>query len=132
MKTAIFLSAMFGTLASCGLWAQFCDDMDCHYNCGESVSLDDSGCLSNEDGRQSVLFHGDDNQDYSLVFSPGADCNCQNDCADIGLYSEGRHCYYLVDRAVARSFRFQQEYCQSNNCPSQSVLGNRTATLSQA
>lgn len=63
--------------ASVDIWGMFCDDTDCSQNCGISVKITDPGCL-NQNGRQSVLFHGADTGtgDYSLVVSPSADCPC--------------------------------------------------------
>lgn len=59
MKFAIFVSAIFGAALSDALWAEFCDDFECNVNCGESVHIEDPGCLANEGNRHSVKFHGE-------------------------------------------------------------------------
>jgi hypothetical protein len=58
MKTTILIgviAAFFG-VAQATTYAQFCNDNACNDGCGESVSVDNPGCL-NENGRQSIKFH---------------------------------------------------------------------------
>ena len=77
-------------------WAQFCDDNACGVNCGESVSLDDPGCLA-ESGRNSILFHGtgEEFQYVNLIWSPDGACSCQNDCIANVLDGVGDGCLNL-------------------------------------
>jgi hypothetical protein len=104
MKTTIVIgviAAFFG-VAQATTYAQFCNDNACNDGCGESVSVDNPGCL-NENGRQSIKFHVRSSRDacrymicdadtfqiqdlnlaqVSLVFSPTPNCPCQNYCVD--------------------------------------------------
>lgn len=100
-------------------YATFYDDHNCKDNPGRPVSLKNSGCLANEIGRNSIYvqrpcelmryFNG-----LSLVWSPGNDCNCQNDCAGINYRVQG--CWDLGNHQGASSFRFIREGCSRNNC----------------
>ncbi|KAI1764252.1 hypothetical protein GGR53DRAFT_466520 [Hypoxylon sp. FL1150] len=135
MKLAVFLSAITGALGSVStLWAQFCDDTACNENCGLSVDVRDPGCLSPEHNRKSIKFHGDTFPEHFLVFSPGTDCNCQNDCIDIDYEPS---CIDISRNAAALSFRFQEVTCHAhqggpagvgNNCPTEFIAGNHTAS----
>ena len=109
------IQAMLG-VASATTYASFCDDAACSVNCGESVSVDNPGCLE-EVGRNSIQFHDLNIQDVSLVFSPGDGCNCQDDCIDniVTIGHEG-DCYPLSGHQIARSFRFIGGSCGDNNC----------------
>ncbi|KAI4860997.1 hypothetical protein F4820DRAFT_452336 [Hypoxylon rubiginosum] len=129
MKAAVFLSAMFGTLASATLWAQFCDDTACNENCGISVDIGNADCLAHQGNRRGIKIHGSTFPGhYQLVFSPGPTCDCQNDC--IAIPGSGApSCIDITGNAVAQSFRFQQTTCLAkeggpgvgNNCkPSKS------------
>ena len=97
--------------AASAQWAQFCDDNACSVNCGISVELSNPGCLD-EVGRGSIYFH-DSSPDYALVFSPGGECPCQNECID-GIGADG--CYNLDGHSFAESFRFIGDSCEANNC----------------
>jgi hypothetical protein len=58
MKSAIIIGAIaaFFGVAQATTYAQFCNDDSCTDGCGESVSVDNPGCL-NESGRRSIKFH---------------------------------------------------------------------------
>ena len=105
--------------ANATAWAQFCDDTACSVNCGDSVSLDNPGCLA-ESGRHSILFHGVDYQDVELIFSPGSTCDCQNDCIGNLIDSTGGTTYGCLDltgHAIATGFRFVGGgSCPANQC----------------
>ena len=64
-------------------YATFYDDNACTENPGTAVSMANDGCLANEIGRNSIyiqpgcLFVG------YLVWSPGTDCDCQDECAPV-------------------------------------------------
>jgi hypothetical protein len=79
MKTTIILGAIaaFFGVAQATTYAQFCNDDSCNDGCGESVSVDNPGCL-NENGRRSIKFHDLNFAQVSLVFSPTPNCPCQN------------------------------------------------------
>ncbi|XXG98888.1 hypothetical protein Hte_005219 [Hypoxylon texense] len=111
MKATVFLTAMCGTLASAALWAQFCDDTSCNENCGIAVDVGNSDCLAHEGGRRGIKIHGGNFPGhYQMVFSPGPDCNCQNDC--IAIPGSGApSCIDITGNAAAQSFRFQQTTC---------------------
>ncbi|KAI1359033.1 hypothetical protein F5Y08DRAFT_320584 [Xylaria arbuscula] len=92
----------------------FCDDTDCSQNCGISVKVSNPGCL-NQNGRQSVLFHGADagSGDYSLVVSPSSDCPCQETCTSV---PNDIVCWDISQYSDAQSFRFIGGHCDSDNC----------------
>ncbi|KAI6084400.1 hypothetical protein F4821DRAFT_170162 [Hypoxylon rubiginosum] len=134
MKTSVLLPVLFGGLVSGSLWAQFCDDTACNTNCGVAVNVGNPGCLSPEGNRKGIKIHGSNFPGHYLVFSPGLDCNCQNDCIDIPG-SGAPSCIDITGNAAAQSFRFQQTTCKAkeggpgtgNNCPPKDLLsGNRT------
>ena len=81
MKFAATIFALVGMtqFAYATTYAQFCDDQECSVNCGESVSTDNPGCLS-ESGRGSIKFHDINIQEVNLVSSPDSACSCQNNC----------------------------------------------------
>lgn len=93
-------------------YAQFCDDTKCSQNCGESVSVDNPGCLA-ETGRNGIFFHGNGEQ-KNLVVSPDNACSCQQDCLE-GISNEGS-CVDISSQSSAQSFRFQSQDCGANNC----------------
>ncbi|KAI0880038.1 uncharacterized protein GGS22DRAFT_175989 [Annulohypoxylon maeteangense] len=92
-------------------WAQFCDDTTCSQNCGESVSVANTGCL-NEPGRKSIRFHGSSGS-YSLVGSPQQNCPCQNKCSSI---PSGIECWDISSYSGDSSLRFISGSCNGNNC----------------
>lgn len=87
-------------------WAQFCDDNACSVNCGESVDVNDVGCLT-EYGRNSVLFHGasdSESQEVHLIWSPDDACSCQNDCvSDIVGWGTENGCFDMNGHQGASS-----------------------------
>jgi hypothetical protein len=100
--------------AQSDFWAMFCDDTECSQNCGQSVKVSNPGCL-NENGRQSILFHGGDvgSGDYSLVVSPSGDCPCQDTCTTVPT---NNLCWDISQYQDAQSFRFIGGHCASDNC----------------
>ncbi|KAI1764251.1 hypothetical protein GGR53DRAFT_466519 [Hypoxylon sp. FL1150] len=139
MKASVFLAALSGALVSGNLWASFCEDTACSVNCGASVDVGNPGCLSPERNRKSIAFHGSNFPGHYLVFSPGVNCNCQNDCIDIAG-SGTPSCMDISGNAGASSFRFQQTTCKAleggpgtgNNCPTDSASGNLTTVAFHA
>ncbi|KAI0172172.1 hypothetical protein GGR52DRAFT_573315 [Hypoxylon sp. FL1284] len=128
MKASVFLTAVFAALVSGNIWAQFCDDTACTKNCGISVDVQNPNCITHEGNRKSVTFHQRDIQAYYLVFSPGPDCDCQNDC--LHIQPANNPCMDLTTRAKAQSFRFQVTTCKGgqqpgtgNNCKPTGLLG---------
>ncbi|KAL7627951.1 hypothetical protein AAE478_002147 [Parahypoxylon ruwenzoriense] len=111
-------------LGACKIWAQFCDDTSCTENCGQSVSVNDPGCLAAEYSRGSVKLHGSDFLGAYLVHSPDARCGCQADCTAIPG-TGGPECIDLSAKAKSQSYRFQLTTCKEveggpgvgNNCP---------------
>lgn len=78
---------------------------NCSEGCGISVNVNDPGCLT-EFGRGSILFHGDNVADVSLIASPGSTCDCQNYCEDdivqsvIHFNNYNPTCFTLRDEEV--------------------------------
>lgn len=73
MKVQVLLISALAGYVSATTYAQFCNDNACNDGCGESVSVDNPGCL-NESGRGSIKFHDSNIQDVRLVFSPEQNC----------------------------------------------------------
>ncbi|KAI1764247.1 hypothetical protein GGR53DRAFT_466515 [Hypoxylon sp. FL1150] len=98
MKFRIFTAALFASLVSGELWAQFCDDAACSENCGQSVSVSNDGCLANEGNRRS------------LSFSPSTNCGCQSACMTI--VDSTPSCTDITSHIEpAQSYRFQEGNC---------------------
>ncbi|OTA99778.1 hypothetical protein M426DRAFT_27175 [Hypoxylon sp. CI-4A] len=127
LKTTLLVLATALTLtppASGMIWARFCDDEQCTQNCGQSVSVDNPGCLGREWGRRSVALHGEDFIGAYLVHSPDEGCGCQNDCTAVAGMGTPT-CVDISQKAAARSYRFQLTTCKEieggsgigNNCP---------------
>ncbi|KAJ7495087.1 hypothetical protein FB451DRAFT_1013904, partial [Mycena latifolia] len=100
-------------------WAQFCNDKSCSEGCGESVALDNPGCL-NENGRQSIMFHGDTSSlsRFALVVSPSGNCPCQDTCR---VLSDTQCLDISAFGGKDQSFRFNGASqgggsCAANNC----------------
>lgn len=89
------------------------DDHACTVNGGQAVSMGNSGCLANEFGRNSVYIQASCWVHPYMVWSPGANCDCQNDCAGV---PDVDGCWDLAGHAGASSFRFIEQACSSNNC----------------
>lgn len=143
MHSSIITSSIVGLLtftnaAYATTYAQFCDDTDCSQNCGESVSVNNPGCLK-EANRHWIKFHGTNAQQASLVLSPGDDCACQNECineivAGSTVINVGPGCYSLSGHSGAYSFRFIGGGCTIDNCWTTGASGgmvlNRVAGVS--
>jgi hypothetical protein len=125
-------------IVSATAWAQFCNTNDCN-DCGESVSLDNPGCL-NESGRQTIKFHGISleagTQVRNLVASPSPDCPCEASCQTMTVGAAGvdwTGVFGVISPSgcaktlPGQSFRFQSQSCkQYSNCP-----GKRDVPLDQ-
>ena len=94
-------------------YATFYDDNACNDNPGTAVSMANPGCVSNEIGRNSIYLQQSCFENHWMVWSPGTDCNCQNDCAEV---PDEQGCWNLNGHAAASSFRFINTECDSNNC----------------
>ncbi|KAJ6471729.1 hypothetical protein C8R47DRAFT_742316 [Mycena vitilis] len=101
------------------LWAQFCNDKACSEGCGESVAVSNPGCL-NENGRQSIMFHGQTSAlgSYALVVSPSGNCPCQDTCR---VLSDTQCMDISSFGGQDQSFRFNGASqgggtCDANNC----------------
>ena len=64
-------------------YATFYDDNACTENPGTAVSMADDGCLANEIGRNSIYIQPGCLGVGYLVWSPGTDCDCQDECAPV-------------------------------------------------
>ncbi len=84
-KSRIALTAFPG-LAFADTFAEFCNDDDCSEGCGISVNTNNTCCLT-QYGRRSVLFHGSNFGDVSMIASPGAISDCQNCCEEVIVLS---------------------------------------------
>lgn len=96
-------------------YATFYNDHACSTGAGTAVSMGNSGCLANEIGRNSIYIQAPcetRNGGPSLVWSPGTNCGCQNDCAKAPT-TQG--CWDLAGHAAASSFRFIEQSCGANN-----------------
>ncbi|RKU43193.1 hypothetical protein DL546_005416 [Coniochaeta pulveracea] len=94
-------------------YATFYDDHHCQTNGGTAVSMANPGCLANEYNRNSIYIQSPCIGDPSMVWSPGNNCNCQNDCA---LVPTNQGCWDLNGHRGASSFRFIGGNCAANNC----------------
>ncbi|KAF8177801.1 hypothetical protein K438DRAFT_1554463, partial [Mycena galopus ATCC 62051] len=100
-------------------WAQFCNDKACSEGCGISVAVSNPGCL-NENGRQSIMFHGSTSSlgNYALVVSPSENCPCQDTCR---VLSDTQCMDISAFGGQDQSFRFNGASqgggtCDANNC----------------
>ena len=94
---------------------------DCTGSGTVAFAFNNAGCIANQYGKNSLYVQpGNANTGFgrtvSLVWSPGSDCNCQNDCAAIAYNGGDDYCMDLNGHADATSFRFIQQGCASNNC----------------
>lgn len=123
MQVKVYTTLAFlfgGAIAAPGCvssgYATFYDDHACSQNPGEAVALNNAGCLANEIGRNSIYVQApcvEQPGGPSMVWSPGTNCNCQNDCA---VVPSTQGCWDLAGHAGASSFRFIEQGCGSNNC----------------
>jgi hypothetical protein len=113
------LSMGAGTVTACVDYgyATFYNDHACRDGGGQAVALNNGGCLANQIGRNSVYVQAPcrttGNGGPSMVWSPGTNCNCQNDCAAVPTR---QGCWDLGGHKGASSFRFIEQNCGSNNC----------------
>lgn len=95
-------------------YATFYDDHACSQNGGQAVALNNANCLANEFGRNSIYIQESCfNFQYHMVWSPGTNCDCQNDCDAVPVY---QGCWDLGGHNGASSFRFIGSDCDPNNC----------------
>ena len=100
-------------------YATFYDDNACTSNPTEAISMGNTGCVANMVGRNSIYIQPGFNtvtSALSMVWSPGTECNCQNDCAPVANNGNNDYCWDLNGHADAQSFRFIHQGCASNNC----------------
>lgn len=113
--TVLFGSAIAAPACVGNGYATFYNDNACTKNPGQAVSMGNSGCLANEIGRNSIYIQGSCGGAPSLVWSPGTNCNCQNECKAVPN-PFNNHCWNLNGNKGASSFRFIEQGCGANNC----------------
>ncbi|GAB1733928.1 hypothetical protein NU195Hw_g9338t1 [Hortaea werneckii] len=97
-------------------YATFYNDHACRDNPSIAYSMGNDGCIANEVNRNSIYIQGDCfKESLSMVWTPGSNCGCQNDCAAVPNKGNN-HCWDLGGHKYAQSFRFIRQGCGSNNC----------------
>lgn len=101
-------------------YATFYDDTACGVNPSVAFGMGNDGCIANELNKNSIYIQPGDSDSGSapsLVFTPGTDSDCQDDCLSIGFGNGGSdYCIDLTGHQIARSFRFIKQGCGNNNC----------------
>lgn len=99
-------------------YGTFYNDHHCRQNGGIAVSMNNDGCLANQINRNSIYIQepcSRRNNGPSLVWSPGRNCNCQNNCRRVPR-ENNNFCWNLGGNPGAQSFRFIMQGCGGNNC----------------
>ncbi|KAE8151148.1 hypothetical protein BDV25DRAFT_139131 [Aspergillus avenaceus] len=96
-------------------WAYFCNDENCNEGCGQSVSINNPGCL-NQSGRKSLKLKGNIAWDkFALLSSPDQNCPCQDNC--YAAFSGGDDLCISLDNLPGSSYRFiTADSCPGNTC----------------